>query len=127
MVDTLTAALDAVSTTTHKGYTFLDNDLAPTEWSFAELVKEARLRGARLRALGLEKGDRLAMIIPEPEDFVLSFRGAITVGIVPVPMYPPLALGRLDSYIDGAASILRACGARMLLTTKQISPILWSL
>jgi fatty-acyl-CoA synthase len=127
MVDTLTGALEATAGITHKGYTFLDGDLNPTEWSFADLVKEARRRGAKLRAMGLEKGDRLAMIIPEPEDFVLSFLGAITAGIVPVPMYPPLALGRLDSYIDGAASILKAAGAKMLLTTKQVAPVLWTL
>jgi fatty-acyl-CoA synthase len=127
MSDTLIEALENAAKLTERGYTFLDGDLRPNEHNFSDLLKEAQRRGAKLRALGLEKGDRLAMIIPDPEDFVLSFLGAVLVGVVPVPMYPPLALGRLDSYIDSAASILTAAGARMLLTTKQVSPILWSL
>lgn len=127
MTETLLEALEKASAITERGYTFLDGELRPNEWSFNALAKEAKRRGAKLRAMGLNKGDRLAMIIPEPEDFVLSFLGAVAVGVVPVPMYPPLALGRLDSYIDSAASILAASGAKMLLTTKQVSPVLWSL
>lgn len=127
MTETLIEALENAAKLTERGYTFLDSELRPTEHPFSDLLKEAQRRGAKLRALGLEKGDRLAMIIPEPEDFVLSFLGAVLVGVVPVPMYPPLALGRLDSYIDSAASILSAANARMLLTTKQVSPVLWSL
>ena len=42
-------------------------------------------------------------------------------------MYPPLALGKLDSYLDSAARILRLSGAKLLITTKQVAPILWSL
>jgi acyl-CoA synthetase (AMP-forming)/AMP-acid ligase II len=127
MAETLITALEAVGSITHKGYTFLDNGLSARDWSFKALVAEARRRGARLRALGLEKGDRIAIIIPEPEDFILSFLGALTAGIVPVPMYPPLALGRLDGYIDAAASIMSTAGAKAILTTKQVSPVLWSL
>jgi fatty-acyl-CoA synthase len=67
------------------------------------------------------------MIVPESEDFVLSFLGAITVGVVPVPMYPPLALGKLDGFIDSAARILSTARAKMLLSTKKVAPILWSL
>lgn len=127
MPATLVEALEGLRPITEKGYTFLDNDLSASEWPFQKLVIEARRRGERLRAMGLAKGDRVAMIIPDPEDFVLSFLGAVTAGIVPVPMYPPLALGRLDGYIDSAASIMKIAGARAILTTKQISPILWSL
>jgi fatty-acyl-CoA synthase len=127
MTDTLVDVLDSIGSIHHKGYTFLDNDLAPSAWSFADLAAEAKRRGAALKARGLQKGDRLAIIVPEPEDFILSFLGAVTAGVVPVPMYPPLALGRLDSYVDSAASIMKTAGAKMLLTTKQIAPILWSL
>lgn len=127
MATTLIDALEDVSTLSSDGYTFLDNALQPSTWPFSKLVFEARRRGAALRARGLNKGDRLALIIPEPEDFVLTFLGAVTAGIVPVPMYPPLALGRLDSYVQSAAAILGASGARAIATTRQIAPILWSL
>ncbi len=127
MAKTLVEGLAAAGVVDHKGYTFLDDRLEPREWSFAKISAEADRRARYFRSLGLEKGDRLAMIVPDGEDFVLSFFGAVRAGIVPVPMYPPLALGKLDSYIDTAARILGTASAKMLLTTKQVSPILWSL
>ena len=127
MTETLIDVLETSRGITHKGYTFLDDDLAEKHYSFDALLTEARRRGRQLQSLGLKKGDRLAIIVPEGEDFVLSFLGAVTAGIVPVPMYPPLILGQIDSYIEAARGILEASGARMLLTTKKVSPILWSL
>jgi fatty-acyl-CoA synthase len=124
MVETLNAARDAAASIAHKGYTFLDNNLTPTDWSFAEVCRETRRIGASLQALGLEKGDRVALVLTSPEDFVLSFLGAISAGVMPVPMYPPLALGRLDNYLERAAGILRVSGAKMVLTTKDLIPVL---
>jgi fatty-acyl-CoA synthase len=124
MTETLNAVRDAAGSITHKGYTFLDNDLRPTDWSFAEVCQETRRIGAYLRALGMSKRDRLALVLASPEDFVLSFLGAISAGVMPVPMYPPLALGRMDNYIDRAVGILRVSGAKVLLTTKELFPVL---
>ena len=126
MVETLNAARDAAASITHKGYTFLDNDLIPTDWSFAEVCKEAKRIGASVQALGLAKGDRIALVLPSPEDFVLSFLGNVSAGVMPVPLYPPLALGRLDNYIERAIGILRVSRARVLLTTRELAPVLKS-
>ncbi|MCB9649107.1 MAG: fatty acyl-AMP ligase [Deltaproteobacteria bacterium] len=127
MAETLIDVLLDASNVTHKGYTFLDDAMSAEEWSFADLAQEADRRAAYFRSLGLKQGDRLGMIVPDGKDFVLSFFGAVRAGIVPVPMYPPLALGKLDSYVDTATRILSTAGAKMLLTNKQVSPILWSL
>ncbi len=124
MEETLTTAREAAASIVHKGYTFLDNDLKPTNWSFAGICREAKRIGGCLQALGLSKGDRLALILSSPENFVLSFLGAVSVGMMPVPMYPPLALGRLDNYIEKAEGILRVSGAKAILTTKDLIPVL---
>ena len=126
MVETLNDARDAAASITHNGYTFLDNDLIPTDWSFAEVCKEAKRIGASLQARGLAKGDRIALVLPSPEDFVLSFLGTVSAGVMPVPLYPPLALGRLDNYIERAVGILRVSRARVLLTTRELIPVLES-
>jgi fatty-acyl-CoA synthase len=124
MEETLIAACDAAKSITHKGYTFLDNELSPANWSFAEVCQETKRIGGCLQALGLAKGDRLALVLNSPEDFVLSFLGAIRAGVMPVPMYPPLALGRMDNYIERAVGILRVSGAKAILTTKELIPVL---
>ena len=109
------------------GYTFVDGKGQAEKLTFPELRAEAARLGAHLLSRGLEKGDRLALILPDPKGFVLSFLAATSVGIVPVPLYPPLGFGTLDAYMARTARILAKAGTRMLLTTRQVQPVLWQL
>lgn len=127
MTDTLIDVLRRAAQTTDRGFVFLNDALEPRSWTFEQVFQETERRGRYFRSLGLNPGDRLAMIIPDGEDFVLSFLGAIRAGIIPVPMYPPLALAKLDRYIETTAKIMGTAGAKMLLTSKSASNILWSL
>jgi fatty-acyl-CoA synthase len=127
MVRTLIDVLQQAASVTSKGFTFLDDRLSESVWSFADLSHEAARRARIFRTLGLKQGDRVALIVPDGEDFVLTFIGAVRAGLVPVPMYPPLALGKLDAYVDAAARILESSGARILVTSKAVAPIVWSL
>jgi fatty-acyl-CoA synthase len=98
----------------------------PAEASFSYTAVErmsARFGGA-MQALGLRKGDRVALILPANDDFVLSFLGAIRAGIVPVPIYPPMALGALQAYLDNTRHIVAKSGARALITTARIKRLL---
>src|SRR5437879_12584932 len=54
-------------------------------FSFADVERISALFGGTLQALGLRKGDRAALILPNNDDFVFCFLGAIRAGIVPVP------------------------------------------
>lgn len=96
-------------------------------YTYAQLYQACLRRAAAYRAEGLGKGDRLAMIVPQAEDFVLSFLGATLAGVIPVPMYPPVALGKVESYTKNAEHIVTSSGARALLTTKQVRTIVGSL
>ena len=95
--------------------------------SFQKLAREVDRRAQYLLSLGYRPGARLAMVIPDGEEFVLNFYAAVRAGLVPVPMYPPLALGKIDSYLDTASRIISTAEARALITTKEVSPILWSI
>ena len=110
-----------------RGYTFLPSGGGAERYlGFRALVDEAEAYGRRLAALGLKKGDRVALVIPESDEFVLTFLGACTQGILPVPLYPPLSLGRLDAYVDSTARILEASAADVLVTTTRVQKVLWS-
>jgi fatty-acyl-CoA synthase len=109
-----------------RGYSFVDADGKSKAYGFRTLVDEARRRGRQLAGMGLRKGDRVALVIPDAEDFVLTFLGAVTQGIVPVPLYPPLSLGRLDAYLGGMVRTLNAAAIDLVVTTTQVQKILWS-
>jgi fatty-acyl-CoA synthase len=127
MGDTMIDLLEQAADLHHKGYTFLDASLNARPWTFAEMVRETQARAEGMRELGLRAGDRVGLVAPDPEDFVFGFLAAIQAGVMPVPMYPPFALDRLDAYVDQAARILEVAQARALFTTKSIGSLLWSL
>jgi fatty-acyl-CoA synthase len=59
----------------------------------------------------------VAIAVPDPEEFVLSFLGAVLGGIVPVPISPQLSFKNVEGYHDTVAHIANASGASLLLTT----------
>src|SRR5438105_7509530 len=93
--------------------------------SYHELRLEALKRAWYLRALGLGKGDRLALVVPDGQDFIPTFLGALWAGIVPVPLYPPLSLGKLDVFMESLVGILRIAEPRVLATDARIAKVLW--
>jgi len=119
---TLVDAVRALADDRARGFTFVRSDGTERLYSFHDMAAEAERRAGHLAARGLRKGDRLAMVLPEGDEFVLSFLGALFAGVVPVPIYPQLTFKNIESYHDTVAHIARASGASMLLssaTTKQ--------
>jgi fatty-acyl-CoA synthase len=131
---TLAAAIeDAAKADPTLGFRFVSDDGVPgfggpssseASFSYTALERASARYGGALQALGLRKGDRVALICPANEDFVLCFFGAIRAGIIPVPIYPPLGLGQLQGYLDNTRHIVAKCGARALVTTAQIKRLL---
>ena len=122
-------SLDAARDEHRRGFTFIGAK-GPGEdltWSFSELRGEAIKRSHHLRALGLKQGDRLAMVLPEGHDFIPTFLGALWAGIVPVPLYPPLALGKLDAFMEALVGILNVARPRVLVTSARVQQLLWGI
>src|SRR5580692_6246020 len=127
------AVEDAAKSAPTRGFRFIPETGVPaatgvgsseTTFSYTAIERASARYGGALQALGLRKGDRVALILPTNEDFVLAFSGAIRAGIVPVPIYPPLGLGQLQSYLDNTRHIVGKCGARALLTSAKIKRLL---
>jgi fatty-acyl-CoA synthase len=132
---TLAAAIeDAAKADPTHGFRFISDAGVPgfgggaasseASFSYTALERASARYGGALQALGLRKGDRVALILPTNEDFVLCFFGAIRAGIVPVPIYPPVGLGQLQTYLDNTRHIVAKCGARALVTSAQIKRLL---
>jgi len=109
------------------GTRFILDDGSERHFAFPELYAEAMRRGRWLLSAGLKKGDHVAFIVPDPMEFVLTFLAAGCVGVIPVPLYPPLGFGKLDAYIRDTARTLEIAKVKALVTQKKVQPILWSL
>lgn len=119
---TLVDAVRALAHDRERGFVFVRADGVERLVTFHDLAARAERRGASLAARGLKKGDRLAMVVPDGDEFVMSFLGALFAGVVPVPIYPQLSFKNIESYHGTVAHIARTAGARMLLATETTKP-----
>mgnify|MGYP000076317884 CR=1 FL=1 len=108
-------------------FVFQDLKGEETAYTFVDVEEHTARRAAALQSFGLEKGDRVGLIVIEPEDFVLSFLACLRVGVVPVPLYPPLSFGNLDAYADRTAKVLDSSSSKLLIASSKLQNVLWGL
>lgn len=95
-----------------------------------EAVSMARIRqralsiAADLMGHGVRKGDCVALVLPTSPQFVESFFGVLLAGAIPVPLYPPFRLGKLDEYHAKTTAMLKAASAVMVVTDERIRRLL---
>jgi len=66
----------------------------------------------------------VALVYPTCAGFFDAFFGVLLAGAVPVPLYPPVRLGRLDEYHERTAAMLRAVDARLVLAERRVRRLL---
>ena len=119
-LQTLPDAL-SVAARASTGYTFVSGG-AETFRSYAD-VRQAALRVAgSLRAVGLSRGDLVAIVLPDAFQFLTTLFGTSIAGLTPASLYPPSATSDLPRYLQLTAAILRASGARAVVTTGPLAP-----
>jgi acyl-CoA synthetase (AMP-forming)/AMP-acid ligase II len=121
--ETLTEMLDAAA---HSGQRlfFVDRNEVDTEVPMAAIRSRARSAAAGLRDAGVQPGDRVALVLPTGPEFVACFFGVLYAGAIPVPLYPPVRLGKLDEYRHRTAAMLGAVQAVVVVTEERIRPLL---
>jgi fatty-acyl-CoA synthase len=125
---TLVDSLAARAGETDLGYHHLTSEGAEPEFvSFAALHRRAARVAASLQEYGVGKGDRVGLILPDSAEFVDAIYGAMMAGAIPVPVYPPMALGQLDAYLENTAHILRHAGCALVLTDARVRAVLGKL
>lgn len=125
---TLVEALELVADVEDKRYSHLIDRKQPiVEVTYGALFRRARRVAAALQERGLRHGDRVGLIIPDSPQFVDAIWGTMLAGVVPVPVYPPMNIGKLDAYIDNTTHILRKSGCKLVLTDGRVKPILGKL
>jgi len=86
---------------------------------YQQVLDEARALAAGLARLGITHGDRVALMLPTGLDFIASFFGALILGAVPVPLYPPFRPDQIEEHLKRQATIVDDAGAPVMVTFKQ--------
>lgn len=89
-------------------------------YTYSQLSRFVRHTARLLSELGLERENRIAILLPDTPEFVFAFWGAIWLGAVPVPINTACTL-------DDIQYILHDSRAKILLTTQawqeKLTPI----
>jgi acyl-CoA synthetase (AMP-forming)/AMP-acid ligase II len=99
---------------------FVDRKEQDLEVPMARVRQRAMSIAADLTARGVRKGDRVALVLPTSPEFVECLFGVLCAGAIPVPLYPPVRLGKLGEYHSKTAAMLRAVDAALVVTDERI-------
>ena len=106
------------------GLRLLDRFEEERWYPWPEIHDRARRVAGGLRDLGLARGERVALVHPTGIGFFDAFFGVLLAGATPVPLYPPVRLGRLAEYHERTAAMIRAVGARLVLADATVRRLL---
>lgn len=106
------------------GLRLLDRAERETWFGWGEVRERAQTVAGALAAVGIRPGDRVALVFPTGIEFFESLFGAILAGAVPVPLYPPVRLGRMGEYLERTTRMLERSGARLVLADARVRRIL---
>ncbi|MBK9516890.1 MAG: AMP-binding protein [Anaeromyxobacter sp.] len=98
------------------GVTFVDLQERESSLRWAEVEERAARAGAVMAARGVRPGDRVAIVLRTEAAFLDAFFGAWRCGAVPVPLYPPVRLGRLEEWVAATARMLEVSGACLVVS-----------
>ncbi|MEA2662623.1 MAG: long-chain acyl-CoA synthetase, partial [Chloroflexota bacterium] len=84
--------------------------------SYRSLLRDAKRFSAGLRALGVTKGDRVAIDLPNCPQFLIAFFGALRIGAVVVPCNPLYTPPELRHQLADA-------GAETIVVLSRVYPV----
>jgi long-chain acyl-CoA synthetase len=84
--------------------------------SYASLFRDVRRFAAGLQRLGVRKGDRVALVLPNCPQFLIAFWGALEAGATVVPTNPLYTAREIEHQ-------LADCGAETVVVLSRLYPV----
>jgi fatty-acyl-CoA synthase len=119
--DTLGEALDYAAGGS-RGMNFHDaRGTLLRSYPYSELRTDALAHAGRFMALGLNKGDRLALVAETGAEFAACFFGAVYAGLWPVPLPLPTSFGGREAYVDQLVVMLTSSDPQLFLYPPELA------
>ncbi|MEO6225861.1 MAG: fatty acyl-AMP ligase [Sphingomicrobium sp.] len=84
-------------------------------YTYAELRADALAHASRFVALGIEPGDRIALVAETGPEFAACFFGAVYAGAWPVPLPLPTSFGGREAYVEQLVVQLHSCDPKIMI------------
>lgn len=89
----------------------------------AALVRLARCWARSMRDAGVQRGDRVAILLPNHVSFVGAFFGCQYIGAVPVPLAWPVSLLDMRKVLLPLAALVANAAPRVVVTTPAVASL----
>jgi fatty-acyl-CoA synthase len=96
---------------------------AVTELTYEALFQRASRAASALRALGVDPGAHVALMLPTGAAYFVAFAALMLCGAVPVPIYPPTSLAQVEEHVERHASILANAEVCALIASTSLGPV----
>ncbi|WP_343676521.1 AMP-binding protein [Paraburkholderia heleia] len=96
---------------------------APVTLTYGALFQRASHAANALRALGVDPGARVALMLPTGTDYFVAFAALMLCGSVAVPIYPPTSLAQLEEHVERHASILANAQVSALVASASLGTV----
>ena len=106
---------------------FMDLKNRPTSVSAPDVLAGANAVAQYLAGRGLEKNDKVVIMLPTGPNFAYVYFGILFAGGVPVPVSQPAGTNNLAKYLDNLTHIIQDCEAKFFITYEKIKVIAGSL
>jgi benzoate-CoA ligase family protein len=91
-----------------------------TTLTFGEIVRLASCAGNALKSLGVERENRVALLLGDGPEFVASFYGAMAIGAVPVPFNTSLTPADYEFLFNHSRAQVAIVGATLAYLMEPI-------
>jgi crotonobetaine/carnitine-CoA ligase len=88
-------------------------------WTYREFQREVNRAAHGLNGIGVRKGDRVALVLPNSAEFLFAVFAATAIGAIFVPLNPAYTA-------EEAEYVLHHSGAGLCLTSPELLPLIHS-
>ena len=119
--DTFNAATYFIDRNVHEGRSQnIAIECGDERVSYQQLLERTNRAGHALRTLGVEREERILLLLQDTPEFLYSFFGGIKIGAVPVPVNTQYKPHEYEH-------VLNDCGARVALVSESLLQLLASI
>ncbi|QIK78134.1 fatty acyl-AMP ligase [Sphingomonas piscis] len=90
-------------------------------YPYSQLRSDAQDLSGRLAALGIGKGDRVALIAETGPEFAACFFAAIYLGAWPVPLPLPTSFGGREAYVEQLKVMMTSSDPKLLIYPPELA------
>jgi len=84
----------------------LDAESRAVDMHYAEVFDRVRLIGSAMRARGVKRGDRIAILSQNRVEWALTDYAGLCTGVVVVPIYPTLTMSQVSFILKNSGTVL---------------------